>query len=97
MSVVAQMKTASGDVDAGPIATTGEWSEFQNAVLAFTNISELVKLTQQGKADDGFALREDLEAVFFTFELSEGSTLIAKALLKIAVRMNPGDVLIVTE
>ena len=97
MSVVAQMKTASGDVDAGPIATTGEWSEFQNAVLAFTNISELVKLTQQGKADDGFALREDLEAVFFTFELSEGSTLIAKALLKIAVRMNPGDVLIVAE
>ena len=97
MSVVAQMKTASGDVDAGPIATTGEWSEFQNAVMAFSNISELVKLTQQGKADDGFALREDLEAVFFTFELSEGSTLIAKALLKIAVRMNPGDVLIVAE
>ena len=97
MSVVAQMKTASGDVDAGPIATTGEWSEFQTAVLAFTNISELVKLTQQGKADDGFALREDLEAIFFTFELSEASTLIAKELLKIAVRMNPGDVLIVTE
>ena len=67
MGVVAQLKTDSGDVDAGPIATTSGWSEFKNGVLAFTNISELVKLTEQGKSNDGIALREDLEAIFFTF------------------------------
>ncbi len=98
MSVVARIKSAAGVVDAGPISTTtSEWSEFKNAVLAFDNISELEKLIEQGNADDGLALRDDLEAVLATFELSEGSTLIAQALLKIAVDMGPGDVLIVAE
>jgi hypothetical protein len=98
MSVLARIKTASGDVDAGQIATTtSAWSEFKSAIPAFNNVSELEKLTEQGTADDGLALRDDLEAVLATFELSEGSTLIAQTLLKIAVGMNPGDELSVTE
>ena len=98
MSVVARIKTNSGVVNAGPIsATTIGWSEFKNAVLAFDNISELKQVVEQGNSADGLALRDDLEAVLATFELSEGSTLIAQALLKIAVGMEPGDVLIVAE
>lgn len=97
MSVVARIKTFSGDVDAGPVASSSRWYEFQNAVMLYSNISELEKLTEQGKSDDGLALRDDLEAILATFELPEGPSLIAQALLKIAVRMNPGDVLIVAE
>ncbi|MEI8020529.1 MAG: hypothetical protein WCH39_20160 [Schlesneria sp.] len=98
MSVVARIKSASGVVDAGPISTTNSgWSDFKNAILAFENISELQKLIEQGNAEDGLALRDDLEAVLATFELSEDSTLIAQALLKIAVGMEPGDVLTVAD
>ena len=98
MSVVAQIKTATGVVNAGPISPTiSGWLEFKNAVQGFENISELKKLTELGAADDGLALRDDLEAILATFQLSEGSTLIAEALLKIAVGMGPGDVLIVAE
>ena len=96
MGIVARIKTDSGEVDAGQISsTTSGWSEFKNTVQGFENISELVKLTEHGSADDGFALRDDLEAILATFELSEGSNLIAQTLLKIAVDMGPGDVLIV--
>ena len=95
MSVVARIKTLSQELDAGPVATRSEWADFKIAVLAFSNISELVTLTQQGKADDGIALRDDLEAILATFELPESLTLIAQTLLKIALRMQPDDVLFV--
>ncbi len=98
MSIVARIKTAMGEVEAGQISTTsGGWLEFKKAVLGFENISELEKLTEHGSADDGLALREDLEAILATFELSESSKGIAEGLLKIAAVMGPGDVLIVTE
>ena len=97
MKKYAEIHTETDVVDAGEVTTSDGWLDFSEAIRAFTNISELESLMSLGRSNDGQALREDLEAVRATFELSEHQRIVSDVLLKISLMMKPGDLLTIRD